>query len=118
MIVIRLYRVILLVIALAVIALVAYVTISYLRSPLRAKEILIAVFSRLNTVGAAVCLVVAAYAVFDGSTVFAELAGSCALIFLLALGITLICRHAFLKHHPEYRKKAEKAHLIGRGKKR
>ena len=56
MIVIRLYRVIPLAIALAVIALVAYLAISYFRSPLRAKEILIAVFTRLNTAGALACL--------------------------------------------------------------
>ena len=75
MIVIRLYRVIPLAIALAVIALVAYLAISYFRSPLRAKEILIAVFTRLNTAGALACLLVTLYALFDGSTVFAELAG-------------------------------------------
>lgn len=118
MIVIRLYRVIPLAIALAVIALVAYLAISYFRSPLRAKEILIAVFTRLNTAGALACLVVTLYALFDGSTVFAELAGSCAVIFLAALGIALLCRASFLRHHPEYRKKAERTRLIGRGKKR
>lgn len=118
MIVIRLYRVVPLVIALAVVALVAYLAISYFRSPLRAKELLIAVFARLSTAGAVACALVALYALFDGSAVFAELAGSCAVIFLAALGITMLCRGSFLRHHPEYRKKADKARLIGRGKRR
>ena len=115
MIVIRLYRVLPLAIALAVIALVAYLVISYLRSPLRAKEVLIAVFSRLSAVGAAGCLLVTAYALLDGNGVFAELSGCCALIFLLALAVVLVCRAVFLRNHPEYRDRAEKARLIGRG---
>lgn len=114
MIVIRLYRVLPLAIALAVVALVAYLVISYLRSPLRAKEILLAVFWRVSIVGIAACALVTAYALLDGNAVFAELSGSCMLIFAAAFAIVLACRAVFLKHHPEYRQKAEKARLIGR----
>lgn len=118
MIVIRLYRVLPLAIALAVVALAAYLVISYLRSPLRAKEVLIAAFSRVSIVGLAACALVTAYALLDGNVVFAELSGSCMLIFAVALAIVLVCRAVFLKHHPEYRQKPEKARLIGRKGKR
>lgn len=116
MVVIRLYRVIPLIIALAVIALVAYAVISYFRSPQRAKEILIAVFSRLSAGGTVLCLIATLYALVDGNPLVAELALSCAAIFAVCLGIVLACRAVFLKRHPECRKKPQRARLIGKEK--
>lgn len=112
MIVIRLYRLVPLVIALAVIAVVAYAVVSYLRSPQKAKEVLIAVFSRLSAAGTAACLLAALYALVDGNAVVAELALSCAVVFAACLGIVLACKAVFLKNHPECRKKPRRARLM------
>lgn len=114
MIVIRLYRLVPLIVALAIVAVVAYAVISYYRSPQRAKEILIAVFSRLSVGGIALSLLATAYALFDGNPLVAELAASCAVVFAVCLGITLACRAVFLRHHPECRRKPDRARLAGR----
>lgn len=93
-----------LVIALIVIAIVAYLIISYVRTPLRAKEILIKVFLVLCSVIAIFFALVSIYAIVDDNGYVFELAVSCAGVGVVGLLITLACRHVFRKNHPHYRK--------------
>ena len=76
----RLLQSVPLVIALVVLAIVVYVFVAWVKSPLRAKEILIKLFTVITIVLSVVSLV--------------------------ALGITRICRWRFVKRHPQYKNKA------------
>lgn len=114
MIAVNFMRVIPLIVGLIIFALATYTIITFVHSHLKAKEVLIALFSRFNIAALAVALAITLYAALDGSTVFAELSLSCAAVFLIALLITLICRAIFLRNHPEYRKKPSTTRLIGR----
>lgn len=91
-----------LVILLVVLAVVIYFFIAWRRSPLRAKEILIKVFTVLCSAIAIFFALVSIYAVVDNNTPVLELAASCAVVGVVGLIITLICRHFFRKHHPHY----------------
>ena len=92
-----------LMIALIVIALVAYLIISWVKSPMKAKEVLIKLFTVLCSVIAVFFVLASVYALVDDNTPVFELAISCAVVGLIGLIITLICRYFFLKHHPHYR---------------
>ncbi len=100
----RLSRSIPLIIALVIIALIIYAVVSYMRTPTRAKEVLIKVFTILTSVILGVFGLFALYAVVDGNTAVFELAISFAGVGAVGLAITLICRYFFKKHHPHYRK--------------
>lgn len=92
-----------LMIALVIIAIVAYVIISWVKSPMKAKEILIKLFTVLCSAITVFFVLASIYALVDSNTPVFELAISCAVVGVVGLAITLICRHFFLKHHPHYR---------------
>lgn len=102
----RLSRSIPLVIALIVLALVIYYVVSYRRSPTRAKEVLIQVFTVVCSAIAAFFALVSLYAIADGNVPVLELAASFAIVGAVGLLVTLVCRQVFKRHHPHYRRKA------------
>ena len=91
-----------LLIALIVLAIVIYAVVSWRRTPTRAKEVMIKVFLVLCTAIAAFFALASIYAVVDGNEPVFELAISCAVIGVIGLIVTLICRYVFRKHHPHY----------------
>lgn len=105
----RLSRIIPLLAVLAVVAGVVYVVAMFLYSPTRAKEILIKLFTFLMSVLSAFFALASLYALFEGNVGVLDLTASFLVTTLIGLGITLLCRHVFLKHNPNYRKKPEKA---------
>lgn len=100
---VRLIRALPLVIALAVLAVVVYVVVAGMRSPNRAKEILIKLFTVVTTVLSVAFLLFAGYALLDGNEAVFDLAWVFAVVSIAALAITRLCRRRFAKHHPQYR---------------
>lgn len=105
----RLYRIIPLVIVLALIALVVYFVVSYRSSPNRAKEVLIKSFTWLTGVLSGFFALASLYALLERNYFALDIMASFLAVTLIALGIVLVCRAVFLKHHPQYRKKPMKA---------
>ena len=104
----RLSRSIPLVIALAVIAVIAYFVLQFKYSPPRAKSILARVFTWLTGVLSAFFALACAYAAFDGNIAVLELFATFLGATLICLVITRICHAVLVKHHPEYKKTAQK----------
>ena len=109
---IRLYRILPLLILLAVVAAVVYVIMSFRYSSDRAKATLITVFTWLTIVLSAVFLIATLYAVFEQNNTVVELAGSCLATTLIGLGITRLCNHIFKKNHPRYGEEVAQATII------
>lgn len=91
-----------LLIGLIVLAIAIYAFVSWRRTPTRAKEVMIKVFLVLCTAIAAFFALASLYAVIDGNEPVFELAISCAVVGVVGLVITLVCRYFFRKHHPHY----------------
>ena len=102
---VRLFRMLPVNIFLGVVALVIYLVVSARQSPVRAKEVLIKVFLVITGVLSGLCLLGSLYALADGHSAAFELIFAFFIASLVCLGITLVCRYIFLKHHPSYRKK-------------
>lgn len=109
---IRLYRIIPLLILMAVVAAVVYVIMSFRYSSDRAKATLITVFTWLTAVLSVFFGLMTIYAVFEGNNTVIELAGSFLATTLLGLGITRICNHVFKKNHPHYGEEVAQATII------
>ncbi len=101
-----------LVILLVVLALVIYFVVSWVRSPQRAKEVLIQFFTVFNIVLSAFFLLASAYAFFEGNQPVLELTGSFLVVAVLALVITRICRWRFVKNNPHYMDKSQKVTFL------
>lgn len=99
---IRLYRILPLLIVLAVIAVAMYLIMSFRYSSDRAKATLIKAFFWIFVVLSIVFAVITAYALFDQNMAVTELFGSCLAVCVIGLGVTLICRAVFRRHHPHY----------------
>ena len=109
---IRLYRILPLIIILAVVAVVVYFVLSWRMSPTKAKEIMIRVFTWITIVISAFFGIVTLYAVFEQNVPVIELAGSCLAVGLIGLLITRICNYLFRKHHANFRVVAGKATIV------
>lgn len=107
---VQLSRSIPLLIALAVIAGIIYLVVSYMRSPLRAKEILISLFTVLCSIIAGFFALVSLYAILDHNTPVLELAISFMIVGFVGLAVTLLCRHVFVKNHPNYKDRRQRTH--------
>lgn len=94
-----------LMIALVLIAVIVYFVISWVKSPMKAKEVLIKLFLVLCTAILAFFAIVSAYALAEGNMPVFELAISCMVVGIVGLVITFVCRYFFRKHHPHYRHK-------------
>ena len=104
--IVRLLQSLPLVIFLIVLAIVIYFVVSWLRSPTRAKEVLIQFFTVLNLILSSFFLLASAYALFEHNQPVLELTGSFLVVALVALAITRVCRWRFVKHHPHYKDKS------------
>ena len=91
-----------LVIVLVVLAVGIYFFVSWRKSPARAKEILIKVFLVISIAIIAAFGLITLYALLDGNMAVLELSASCAVVGVIGLIVTLICRHFFRKHNPHY----------------
>lgn len=105
----RLYRIIPLILLLALIAIIVYFVVSYRSSPNRAKEVLIRSFLWLTGILSGFFALASGYALIERNYFALDIAGSFLAVTVGALIIVLICRTVFLKHHPHYRKKPSKA---------
>lgn len=109
---IRLYRILPLLVVLAVIAVAVYLIMSFRYSSERAKATLIKVFFWLNAVLSVAFLLITAYALLERNAAVSELFGSCLAVTVIGLAITLICRAVFRKNHPRYGEKVVQATII------
>lgn len=115
----RLSRIIPLIIILAIVAAIVYLVATWSYSPNKAKEILIRVFTWFTGVLSIALAVICLYVLLDGNWAVFELTASFLATALIALGVTRICHAVFVRHHPNYKKKAQKAERIeGQGDKR
>lgn len=105
----RLSRLVPLLLVLAVVAIVIYLVVSATRSPERAKEVLIKVFTVISIAITAFFALVSLYAWFEGNAAIFDLAFWFAVAGLICLGITYFARWRFLKNHPHYRMKPMRA---------
>ncbi len=101
-----------LMIVLAVLALVIYFVVSWMKSPTRAKEILIQFFTVLSLIISGIFLLVSLYAFIEHNQTVLELTGSFFIVGLFALIITRICRWRFVKHHPHYKDKSTRVKFL------
>lgn len=104
-IVVRVLQSLPLIIFLVVLALVIYFVVSWLRSPQRAKEVLIQFFTVFNIILSVFFGLASLYALFEHNDPVLELTASFLVVALLALGITRICRARFVKNNPHYKDK-------------
>ena len=109
---IRLYRILPLLILLAVVAAVVYVIMSFRYSSDRAKATLITVFTWLTIALSIVFAIATIYAVFEQNGTVIELAGSLLATTLIGLGITRLCNHIFKKNHPHYGEEVAQATIV------
>ena len=109
---IRLYRILPLLVLLAVIAAVVYVIMSFRYSSDRAKATLIAVFTWLTAALSAIFALGTIYALFEQNQTVIELAGSLLATTLIGLGITRLCNHIFKKNHPHYGEEVAQATIL------
>lgn len=98
----RLYRIVPLLVILAIIALAIYLVVSWRSTPARAKEVLIKIFIVLNGGLSALFLLATLYALLEGNLFVAEFFVTCMATTLIVLGITFVCRSRFLKNNPNY----------------
>lgn len=109
---IRLYRILPLLVLLAVIAGVVYVIMSFRYSSERAKAVLIKVFTWLTLVLSVFFALVTLYAVFEHNDTVIELAASLLATTLVGLIVTRICNRVFRKNHPRYGEPVAKATIV------
>lgn len=113
----RLYRILPLLIVLAIIAIIIYLVISWRYTPNKAKEVLIKCFIVLNGGLSAFFVLATGYALLEGNPFVADMFVTCLVATLIILGITYLCRWRFLKNHPHYRwKLTDRATKEPRGK--
>ena len=109
---IRLYRILPLLVLLAVIAAVVYVIMSFRYSSDRAKATLITVFTWLTAALSVIFALGTIYALFEQNQTVIELAGSLLATTLIGLGITRLCNHIFKKNHPHYGEEVAQATIL------
>lgn len=110
----RLSRIVPLAIALAVLAGIIYLVVAARRSPARAKEVLISVFTWLCSAIIAFFGIVSLYALAEGNEAVLDLAASLFAVGLVGLAVTRWCRHRFIKRNPHYKDARQSAKVIGR----
>lgn len=109
---IRLYRILPLLVLLAVVAVVVYLIMSFRYSSERAKATLITVFTWLCGILSVFLAIVTLYALLEQNQPVIELAGSCLAVTVIGLIITRICNRIFRKNHPRYGEDVAKATIV------
>lgn len=117
---VRIYRMIPLLVVLAIVTGIVY-GVAYLKyTPPRAKEIVLKFLTWVNLILTVIFGLAALYAVFEKNTMVMELFACFAVVTILGLIITRICNAVFLKHNPAYRhrrtSKGNVAAFPGRGR--
>lgn len=105
----RLTRIVPLMVAMAVLAAILYMVITFRHSPARAKEVLLKVFLWLNGAITAFFGLFSLYALFESNESVFELSFAFAIVGAIGLLITLWRRLVFLRENPNYRKRPMKA---------
>lgn len=110
----RLSRTIPLLAALAVLAGIVYLVVTYRSSPNRAKEVLIKLFTWLMGIQSVLFGLLTVYALAESNIGVAELWGTFMATAIIGLLITLVCKWRFKKNHPNYKFEASnpRAHVI------
>ena len=114
---IRLYRSLPLVVILIILAIIIYLVMAQVRTPVRAKEVLIKVFTVLSAIIIGFFGIVSLYALFEHNEAVLDLSVGFMLVGVIALAITLLCRYLFHRHHPHYKRKPMTAHTATRWRK-
>ena len=109
---IRLYRILPLLLLLAVVAVVVYLIMSFRYSSDKAKAVLIKVFTWLCSILSVAFALVTVYALFEQNVPVIELTGSCLAVTVIGLVITRICNWVFRKNHPHYGEQVAQATII------
>lgn len=109
---IRLYRILPLLVLLAVVAVVVYLIMSFRYSSERAKATLITVFTWLCGILSVFLAIATLYALLEQNQPVIELAGSCLAVTVIGLIVTRICNHIFRKNHPRYGEDVAKATIV------
>jgi hypothetical protein len=109
---IRLYRILPLLVLLAVVAAVVYLIMSFRYSSERAKAALIRVFTWLCIILSVAFGIITLYALFEHNEPVIELFGSCLAVTVIGLVITRICNAVFRKNHPHYGEDVAKATIV------
>ena len=109
---IRLYRILPLLVVMAVVAVVVYLIMSFRYSSERAKATLITVFTWLCGILSVFLAIVTLYALLEQNQPVIELAGSCLAVTVIGLIVTRICNHIFRKNHPRYGEDVAKATIV------
>ena len=109
---IRLYRILPLLVLLAVVAAVVYLIMSFRYSSERAKAALIRVFTWLCIILSVAFGIITLYALFEHNEPVIELFGSCLAVTVIGLVITRICNAIFRKNHPHYGEDVAKATIV------
>ena len=109
---IRLYRILPLLVLLAVIAVVVYLIMSFRYSSDKAKAVLIKVFTWLCAILSIAFALVTVYALFEQNVPVIELTGSCLAVTVIGLVITRICNAVFRKNHPHYGEQVTQATFV------
>lgn len=98
----RLYRLIPLLVLLALVAGIVYLIMTFRYSSNRAKEVLIDLFTWINGILSIIFGLATLYALFEQNNLVIELAASFLAVSVIALLVTRLCRRIFIKHHPNY----------------
>ncbi len=109
---IRLYRILPLLVVLAVVAVIVYLIMSFRYSSDKAKAALIKVFTWLCGILSIAFGVITVYALFEQNQPVVELVGSCLAVTLIGLVITRICNYIFKKNHPRYGEEVAQATIV------
>ena len=111
---VRFSRLVPLLIVLGLVAGLVYIVVSWRRSPARAKEVLITVFTAINGSLSIFFGIACLYALFEQNADVFDLVVTFFAAALIALGITRVCKAVFLKHNPAYRRKPVRARKLPR----
>lgn len=113
--ILRLIQSLPLVIALAILAVLVYAVVSWAKSPTRAKEVLIKLFTVVTGILSAAMALATLYGILEKNENAAWFFGAFLIVSLVALAITLFCRWRFVKNHPHYRFKPIFSRTMFRG---
>ncbi len=109
--ILRLMQCLPLVVVLIVLACLIYLVVAYTQSPNRAKEVLIKVFTVINSALSIALGLVCLYCFAEGNQGMLEFFGMFLAVALVALVITRICRVIFVHRHPNYEFKRTRARI-------
>ena len=100
---IRFVRIIPLLIVLGIVSALVFAIFALRYSKPKAKELIIIMFTWINSIGAGLFALASLYAWFEQNALAFDLLACFCITFLIGLAITFICKAVFLKHNPHYK---------------